>query len=290
VRTRPGHAAPGVELVELDLLELDAKRDVVAGVDLVIHAAAILRARTPAERALQERVNVEVTRALVEACRDTGVRRLVHIGSTATLGISERPETPADEASEFNLAGFGLDYNETKLQADRLVLSAAAAGLETVVVSPGFTFGRWRDGYRGGEVVERVLQRRVVPCTRGGLSIVHVEDLVDGIRRAAAAGRAGHRYVLSGPNASFHEIARAVARLSGERRLVLTVPDVVRDLAGWILNSERARRRGRAPLLFLNGRYAYQYYSSEKARRELGYEPRGLDAIIADALAHLRGP
>jgi dihydroflavonol-4-reductase len=290
VRTRPGHAAPGVELVELDLLELDAKRDVVAGVDLVIHAAAILSARTPAERALQERVNVEVTRALVEACRDTGVRRLVHIGSTATLGISERPETPADEASEFNLAGFGLGYNETKLQADRLVLSAAAAGLETVVVSPGFTFGRWRDGYRGGEVVERVLQRRVVPCTRGGLSIVHVEDLVDGIRRAAAAGRAGHRYVLSGPNASFHEIARAVARLSGERRLVLTVPDVVRDLAGWILNSERARRRGRAPLLFLNGRYAYQYYSSEKARRELGYEPRGLDAIIADALAHLRGP
>ena len=186
------------------------------------------------------------------------------------LSISPRPDAPADETFGFNLQRFELPYNESKRRADELVLSAGSPGLETVVVSPGFTFGSWRDGYRGGEVIERVLRRRVVPCTNGGLSVVHVDDVVAGIRRAAARGRAGERYILSGQNLTFHEIARTVARVSGEKKLVVTVPDVARDLAGAVLNSERARRRGRGPLLFLNRCYAYQYYSSAKALCEHG--------------------
>ena len=139
-----------------------------------------------------------------------------------------------------------------------------------MVVSPGFTFGSWRDGYRGGEVIERVLRRRVVPCTNGGLSVVHVDDVVAGIRRAAARGRAGERYILSGQNLTFHEIARTVARVSGEKKLVVTVPDVARDLAGAVLNSERADRGVAVPCSSTNRRYAYQYYSSAKALCEHG--------------------
>ena len=287
VRTHPPDLPPGVEVVEVDLLELGGAVGAFAGQDLVVHAAAVLHARTPAERALQERVNVDATLAVLDACRGAGVPRLVHVGSTAALGISPRPDAPADETFGFNLERFELPYNESKRRADELVLSAGSPRLETVVVSPGFTFGSWRDGYRGGEVIERVLRRRVVPCTNGGLSVVHVDDVVAGIRRAAARGRAGERYILSGQNLTFHEIARTVARVSGEKKLVVTVPDVARDLAGAVLNSERARRRGRGPLLFLNRRYAYQYYSSAKALCELGYEARPFEAIVRDALPHL---
>ena len=291
VRTRDGAATtPGsLELVELDLLDLHANLDAFAGQDLVIHTAALMHARTPAERTLQERTNVDATDSVVAACRHGGVPRLVHISTTAAIGIPDGALAPADETFDFNLGHFDLAYNETKRRAEQLVLAADQPGLQTVVASPGFTFGRHRNGYRGGEVVERVLRRRVVPCTHGGLSVVHVDDVVDRIRSAAAVGRSGERYILSGPNVSFHEIAESVARVTGERKLVLTVPDPVRDLVGALRNSDLARRRGRSPLLFLDGRYAYQYYSSEKARRELGYEHRSLDAIVQDALSHLRG-
>ena len=291
VRTKGAVAAtpPELKIVELDLLDLNANLDAFAGHDLVVHTAALLHARTSAERALQERVNVDVTRSVVAACRHSAVPRLVHVSSTAAIGISPGPRAPADETFGFNLAHFDLPYNETKRRAEHVVLAAGRAGLETVVASPGFTFGRHRGGYRGGEVVERVLRRRVVACTNGGLSVVHVDDVVDGIRRVAAAGGVGQRYILSGPNVSFHEIARTVARIAGEKRLVLSVPDAARDLAGVFLNSRYARQRGIAPRLYLGPRYAYQYYSSAKARTELGFDPRSLSAIVEDAVAYLRG-
>ena len=252
----------------------------------MVHSAAVLHASTPGERALQESVNVGATQALVDGCRRYGVPRLIHVSTTATIGISERPAVPADESFRFNLEQLDLGYATSKRQAEALVLGADSGGLETVVANPGFVFGRHREGYRGSDVISRVLRSPIVPCTRGGLSVVHVDDVVDGIRRVGERGRRGERYILSGPNVSFHQIARTVARLSGERRLVVTVPDLVRDLAGRYLNG----RAGTRPRLQLDRRYAYQYYSSEKARTELGYGSRTLAEIVSDVLDYLREP
>ena len=149
-------------------------------------------------------------------------------------------------------------------------------------------FGQHQHAYRGSEVVASALGRRVVPCLRGGLSIVHVEDVVDGIRAAAERGRHGERYILSGPNVSFHDVAQTVARLSGERKLIVTVPDVARAAARFYFNGVRGRAGGGAPRLYLDRRYAYQYYSSEKGRVELGYRARSLDEIVSDVLDYLR--
>lgn len=279
-----------MDLAELDLQALEVDQDVVAGHDLVVHTAAVVHATTSAERALQERVNVDVTRALVAACRKHAVPRLLHVSSTAAVGISGRQEAPADEAFPFNLQGLGLGYAETKREAEFLVIGADEPGFETVVVNPGFMFGRHRHGYRGSEVVTSALGRTLVPCLRGGLSVVHVEDVVDGIKAAAERGRHGERYILSGPNVSFRDVAQTVARLSGRRKLVVTVPDAARAAAGLYFNRLRGRTGSAAPRLYLDRRYAYQYYSSEKARIELGYLARSLDDIVADVLEYLSEP
>lgn len=280
--------AAGVELVDMDLRDVSRNEDVFAELDLVIHTAAMLHAETPSERVLQEQVNVGVTRAVTEACRRNGVFRLVHVSSTAALGIPESSRLPANEEFRFNLGHLDLGYAETKRRAEEVVLDAnGSSALETVIVNPGFIFGRHRSGYRGREVVERVLRSRVVPCTNGGLSIVHVDDVAGGIWRAAADGRAGERYILSGENLSFREIAHTVCELSGERRLVLPVPDPVRDAACFFLNSMRTGT-AEHPACRLR-RFTYAYYSSEKARRELGYRPRPFAQIVADMLDYLRG-
>ena len=295
---RPQHASSNgeqtppaaLELVELDLGDLGSNLEVFAGQDLVIHTAAMLHARTAAERELQERINVGATRSVLEACRHNKVPRLIHVSTTAAIGISADPKHPADEDLRFNLDQFDLSYNRTKLQAERLVLDSHDAALEAIVVNPGFIFGRHPAGYRGKEVIDRVLHRRFVLCTNGGLSVVHIDDVVDGIRSAAERARAGQRYILSGQNLSFHDIARTVSRIAEQDKTVITVPDVARDLLGLYSNSRFARRRGDAPQLNLDRRYAYQYYSSEKARRELGYRPRPFENIVADALEYIRGP
>jgi dihydroflavonol-4-reductase len=279
-RTRRTPQTAGFEFVGLDLCDFRRVVDVVSGQDLVIHAAAILSARSPEERALQERVNVGATENIIEACRRNGIRRLVHVSTTAAIGISSNPRAPADERFHFNLDDLGLSYHSSKHQAERLVLQANSGTLETVVVNPGFMFGSHQGGYRGGEVITRVLRRPVVICTDGGLSVVHLDDVVDGIRRAADHGRAGQRYILSGENVTYSAIARTICRLSGIKKMVISVPNVLRDLAGILVS----RIAGADAHLYLCRRYAYQFYSSQKARAELSYQPRPLEAIVADYL------
>jgi dihydroflavonol-4-reductase len=280
--------SPGLELLELDLCDLDRIVDAFADQDLVIHAAAMIRAKSVHEQELQKRVNVDATRNVIEACRRNRVRKLLHISTTSAIGISPDPGLPADESFRFNLDHLGISYNSTKHRAEQLVLDANGPDLATVVVNPGFVFGRRRNGYNGAEVIERVLGSRLVICTNGGLSIVHIDDVVEGIGRVGDQGRAGERYILSGENLTFRELAHIVCQISGLRKKVITVPDPITRFAGLVLNAS-ARVRGMSPrFLYLNRRYAYQFFSSEKARTELGYCPRPFAEIVQDYLDYAR--
>lgn len=114
-----------------------------------------------------------------------------------------------------------------------------------------------------------------------------IQTVVGGVLGAARRGRAGERYVLSGENVTFREIAEVVCRVAGERRWVFTVPDPVRDLLGWVRDS----LLGSGDATFhphLHDRWAHPFYSSGKARRELGYDPRGFDDVVADYLRYRR--
>jgi dihydroflavonol-4-reductase len=276
-----GACSPALEFVQLDLCDLDRVVDAFADQDLVIHTAAMIRATNEHERALQRRVNVDITRNVIEACRRNRVRKLLHISTTSAIGISPDPKVPADESFSFNLDHFGISYNSSKHQAERLVLDANGPDLTTLVVNPGFMFGARRIGYNGAEVIQRVLNSRVVICTNGGLSLVHVDDVVEGIRRVGDGGRAGQRYILSGENLRFQDIAQTVLRIFGLKKKMVSVPGAIGDLAFLLLNAI-ARKEGASPPLYLSHRYAFQFFSSEKARTELGYRPRPFAEIVED--------
>jgi dihydroflavonol-4-reductase len=261
--------------------------DAFADQDVVIHAAAMIRATTPRDRVLQRRVNVDATRNVIEACQRSRVARLLHISTTAAIGISRDPSRPADESFRFNVDHLGLSYNSTKHQAEQLVLDADGPDLQTVVANPGVVFGSRPRGYQGSEVIERVLRSRLVACTSGGLCAVHVDDVVEGIRRVAEKGRAGQRYILSGQNLTFHEIADTVCRTAGLRKRIVAIPNGARDLTGLLVNSI-ARARGQSPSLYLRRLYAYQFFSSEKACTEVGYQPRRFACIVGDYLDYAR--
>lgn len=281
---------PRVDFVELELCELGPTVQAFAGQDLVIHTAAVVRASSSQGQLDQHRVNVRSTQNVIEACRRNAVPMLLHVSTTGAIGISQDPALPADESFRYNLTHTGLAYNLSKYEAERLVLAANTRDLRTAVVNPGFMFGKYAGGYRGQEVIERVIRKPAVICTAGGMSVVHVDDVVDGIRRVADHGRHAERYILSGNNVTFLEIANIVCRVGRLRRVVVELPDLVRDFAGLCRNSNLAQSRGASPRLDLDRRYAYQFYSSEKARRELAYNPRSFSAIVAEFLGSVAGP
>ena len=274
---------PGVEYCPVDLS--DPEQDYASALadrEVVIHAAAILHASSPDERTVQEQVNVESTKRIVQAAKHCGVSRFLYVSSTAAIGASRDRGRPADETFSFDLESAGLTYGSTKRRAEQAVIEANGPELVTTVVNPGFMFGPTNGGYRGWDVIDRVLRRRFVACTRGGLSTVHVDDVVEGICAATVLGRGGERYILSGENVSFSEIARTISSVSGGRKVILPIPDALRTLVRLYQAS-----RGR-PVIGDDPRFAYQYYSSAKARAEFAFHARAFSTIVVEALERAR--
>jgi dihydroflavonol-4-reductase len=274
-----------VERVVGDVTDSRSVGEAVRDQDSVIHAAAEL-SYWGRDAARQERVNVEGTRHVARACREGGIRRLVHVSSVAAIGIPEDPQRPADEAFGFNLEGSGLNYHLSKRRAEVEVAAEVVRGLDAVTVNPASIFGPHGGGYRGAEMLAKVRRTRVVPYFTGGLCAVHVDDVVAGTVAALERGTQGERYILGGENLTYRALVERAARALGLRRWPVPVPALVTGLAARILEPW-GRWRGRRPRITYATHYCASrchFYDSGKARAALGYAPRDFDAIVEECV------
>jgi dihydroflavonol-4-reductase len=256
----------------------------VRGHEVVIHAAGHL-AYWSRLRSIQNHVNIEGTRNLIAASQRAGVRRLLYVSSVAAIGIPDRGQPPADEAFIFNLENGPLNYPISKKRAEELVIAGSKNGMEAVIVNPGALLGEWGRHYRGSEWVEKIRQRKIAFYFTGGRNLVHVGDVVEGIISALERGKSGERYILGGQNLSYQETARIVVARLRRKTLLLPVPPLVTGLMSAFdpLSSSVGRR---PPIThdvhFTSTRF--QYYTSGKAIRELGYRFRTFPDILEDIL------
>ena len=105
-----------------DLRDAASLEKAMSGCDTVFHVAADYRlwVRDPGE---MYRSNVEGTRALLEAARKNGVRRVVYTSSVATMGFTQNGH-PADEDSPVALADMIGHYKRSKFMAEQIALEA----------------------------------------------------------------------------------------------------------------------------------------------------------------------
>lgn len=262
-----------VRAERVDLLDAAGLRRAVDGCDAVFHVAALYS--YDADPDAIERVNVEGTRNVIEACVGAGVRRLVHTSTAGTCGpVPGREATERDGPPAWELE---VPYKRTKLAAERLVLEAARAELDAVVVNPTAPVG---DGDRKptptGRMVAGVASGRIrgyVATT--GLNVVDVRDVARGHALALERGIRGERYLLGGVNLPLADLFAAIADLAGVPRPRLRVPYVAAVAAARLgLASADEVRLARVPM----------YFSSGKARSVLGYEPGPVTPALARAI------
>jgi dihydroflavonol-4-reductase len=254
-----------------DLLDPDALRHAVRGCESVVHVAALYS--YDADAALVERVNVEGTRNLLEAAAGAGVRRILHCSTAGTCGpVRGRPATEEDAPPDWELS---VPYKRTKLAAERLALAAGAIVVNpTTPVGEGdrkpTPTGRMIAGVAGGRI------RGFVATT--GLNVVDVRDVARGHALALERGAPGERYLLGGVNLPLEELFAAVAALAGRPRPLLRVPYAVALAASKAgLVNRHEVRLARIPM----------YFSSEKARGTLGFEPGPVEPALARAVAEV---
>jgi dihydroflavonol-4-reductase len=288
--------ALGADPMRGDVLDSEALAVAMRGCDVVYHAAGA-NAFCVRDASPMFETNVEGSRTVVRSAARAGVRLVVYTSSAATLG--EARGTVGTEASPHR-GWFLSDYERSKFEAERTVLtSARELGIDVVCVNPSSVQGPGR-ATGSARLLLDYLNGRLKALVDSQLSLVDIADCTEGHLLAAAKGRPGERYVLSGATLSVREGMALVARLAGVDRPVRTVPPALAmavgtaaEAFGWI-RRDTPRICREVVRTILHG----HAYDRSKAARELGltYTPvaetlrRTIDWWVEQGLVGVRGP
>lgn len=209
-----------VELVYGETARNEGLREAVAGAGLVFHVAGVTKARRAAE---YHQGNVEGTANLVRALEESGEPgvRLVHVSSLAAVGPSRDGTPLTEDAVPRPLTHYG----RSKLEAERVV-ERSRVQARAIIVRPAVVYGpRDTDVLKMFRTASRGLLLRI-GRQESYVSLVHVEDLAEGLLAAARSARGNARaYFVANPEpVSWGEFAGLVADLAGRRLRTVCVP------------------------------------------------------------------
>ncbi len=260
-------------VIRIDQLESELSQD--PPFDYVIHVAGATRALDYDE---YYRANVEFTKQLLEMMirfQDTGaLKRFVLVSSQAVSGPSSDDGTCCVESDPLRPLSL---YGRSKLEGERTAMDFSGS-LPVTIVRPPTVFGPRDRDVLG---LFKCARYRLAPCIAGPdrlVSIVYVEDLVEGILSAALAPEAkGECYFLANPEpVIWREFALLVARVLGFEAVSLPVPlaalkaaALAGDLGGRIRGSAALFRSEKLEEM----RQRAWVCSSRKAYTEIGWEP-----------------
>jgi dihydroflavonol-4-reductase len=282
----PAKGAPlealGCTLVAGDLNDERAIRAGMEGCDAVIHAAAVYEVGIPAsERRSMQEANVGGTERVLGAALEAKVPKVVYVSTVGVFGnthgrvVDESYENPADN--------FTSEYEKTKWEAHKVAQRLIGEGLPCVIVQPGGVYGPG-DESATGRLLEQFLEGKMplIPFPELGMCLTHVEDIAGGILLGLDKGVAGETYVISGPVTTVREAIGVVAAETGKKppKHAMPVPVLkaltpLGGLVGKVMNQPPNLRE-----LISSADGVTFWANHDKATRELGYEPRGLQEGI----------
>lgn len=280
-----------VEIVEGDLNDPASLERAMRGCEALYHVAADYRLWTPRPETLYQS-NVAGTRNIMRAAGNAGVTRIVYTSSVATLGLNSGGD-PATEETPVTLKDMIGHYKRSKFLAEAEVQQLVEKeGLPVVIVNPSTPVGpRDIKPTPTGRVILEAARGRMPAYVDTGLNIVHVEDVAEGHLVAFERGKIGERYILGGQNMSLREILEALARITGHPAPRIRLhPSMVLPIAYLSETWARLTRAGEPRVTVDAVRMSKKkmFFSSAKAKRELGYNPRPAPEALRDAIEWFR--
>ncbi|MCC3703533.1 NAD-dependent epimerase/dehydratase family protein [Rouxiella badensis] len=279
----------GVTLVRGELHDSAALRAAMAGQDAVIHTAGNTSSN-PRDWPLLEAVNIEGTRRVTDAARETGIARLVFTSTTSTIGARNNPQVESTE--ETPLRGFRVNnpYAKSKLQAEECVYRACDRGLSAVILNPAEVLGAYDYSMQWGRMVLAVTYNQLPFMPPGGASFCGAAAVAEAHVSALTQGTAGERYIIAGVNVRYTELIKTIEAVTQCQVSLPQTPYSYFYLKTW-LQEKFPRLIPGEPVLdayrlrVFKGSY---YFSSAKAERELGYQPASLSQMVEECATWYR--
>lgn len=283
----------GVKLVTGDITEPSTLPPAMEGADGVFHLAAWYRVGAR-NRETAHAINVDGTRNVLEAARTLEIPKVVYTSTLAVYG-----DTGGEAVDEsYRMDGPWLSvYDRTKWLAHyEVAVPLMEAGLPLVIVQPGAVHGPG-DHSNVGAVLRDYVRGRLPVIPKQGLCWSFVEDSARGHLLAMDRGRVGESYNLAGPCMYWDEALAVGKEITGIAPPRIVLPPWLALLSSWLMKPVNA-------VLPLPPTYhpetlrvaagSTYFARDEKARRELGWDPRpfreGLEATLKAEQARLAEP
>jgi len=275
-----------VDLVRGDVLDRDSLDRALYGCDHAYHLGAPTGGTPDTERII-----LEGTTNVLEACRAARVERLLYTSSIVTVGYSTSPDVVLDESTnQFTPA---TPYHTAKWHAEKTALEfTRTTGMPVVVVNPSTIVGPL--DYRvtpSNAPLQRCLDRGIPFSFDSGVTVVHVADVARGHWLAMTRGRPGERYILGGERISIPDWFRLICSACNRKAPFCKIPAWAMMALGAGFSLLRWCGKKQVPFTFTQARQLvgkYGWYSSRKAESELGYTWRPAREAAADYVAWAR--
>jgi len=277
----------GCELASGDLSDEVVLSQAMEGCDALVHAAAMYEVGIPAKQhpAMYE-ANVSGSERVLRAAQAAKVARIVYVSTVGTFGNTHGKVV--DESYRHPGREFTSYYEETKLEGQRIAeRMIAEESLPVIIVQPGGVYGPGDTSQIADLLAEFFAGRLfLLPFPELGICLTHVEDIAGGILLALDKGKLGETYVISGPATTMREAIQTVADLSGRKAPKRAMPTpMIKALAPF--GPVVGKLMGQPPNLreLISSADGVTFWAShEKASRELGYAPRGMDEGMRQTL------
>jgi nucleoside-diphosphate-sugar epimerase len=263
---RPDQPPPGVEVVQGDVRDAAIVRRACEGIDVIHHNVALVPLAR--DRSGFWSVNEGGTRVVLEAALAAGVRKVIHMSSSAVYGA---PRTnPVDESTTPHP---GEEYGRAKLAAEDLCREFRARGLDVTIIRPRTIMGHGRLGIMQ-ILFEWIRKGDSIPVLDGGgnrYQFIHGDDLAAACLAAAARPGSADYNIGASRFGTMRETLQGVIAHAGTGSRIVSLP-----MAPAALITRLAGRLGLSPLgpyhALMYGRALW--FDITRAERDLDFHPR----------------
>ncbi|OFY51123.1 MAG: hypothetical protein A2X22_06940 [Bacteroidetes bacterium GWF2_49_14] len=276
---------PRLNLIKGSLTDAHSLDLLVEGCQVVIHCAARISLYSDKDPHVYE-TNFKGTINLFDAAKRDGVRKFIHVSSIHAYDQNTRDECLTEESRYCQDHAPG--YDRSKRDAQVYVLQSSPDPMEVVVLNPTAVIGPF-DAKPSllGKAVMDIYSGRIPALIRGGFDFCDVRDVAAAIVTAIRQGRDRQAYLLGGKWYSLDDLQRIIMNMKGSRWRMPVLPiwaaylglPFTRLLA--LINRQEPFYTRESIQALANG---HKKISSDKAARELEYNPRPLDETIQDTI------
>ena len=244
--------------------------DILPKMDYVIHGAAIISFSPKREKNMY-RINIDGTGDLVNLCLEAGVKKLLHVSSTAAIGRLKKVQNISEE-SKWQTSAFNTKYGISKHFAEMEVWRGIAEGLQAVIINPSVIIGSgfWHNG--SSNIFQKVWNG--IPYFPVGTNgYVDVRDVAKMSIQLLSSSIVGERFLAVADNLDYKTLFQWISECYGKKGPTSPLSKTLGSI-GWRAEALKSVFTGRDPLItketILQASCTY-HYDNTKSLEQLNY-------------------